>query len=429
MRTPPQNIDSEKIVLGTLLQRSELYDEALLHCKSSDFYLKSHRTIFDAIDADSDAVVVVSRLRDAGLADAGVVSQLAELMDIIPSPSMLATHAGIVREAARKRSFLDSAERLIDSCYSGMPFDHIAAEIESEAFLMSSGVASSEARLIGDIAMEELSSIKNVHDGKVDPGLMTGFADLDFMLSGLQPADLIILAGRPSMGKSALAYNILVNICSAGIPGAFFSLEMSNRANGQRSLSMFSGINSKAFRSKGFISDHQWPKLEHAAGELAKIPLFIDPSAGLSVAEIRSRGRRLFRNNRVKIIVVDYLQMISGKGQSREQEVSHVSRELKAMAKELDIPVIAVAQLNRASEQKTNKRPMISELRDSGGIEQDADIIMLIYRDDYYDQNSRDKGISEVIIGKQRNGPTGVVKLGWVEVTTSFRNLDLAHEV
>ena len=428
-RIPPQNIEAEQAVLGSLILIPEAFDEVRLHVSADDFYRPEHGVIFAHLSPCSDLVVLARDLKESGKLDMiGGPAYLASLTDTVPSATMAVRYAKMVRQESKKRQFISRAARMIDSCYSGGDFDCIVADLESEAFSLSEGLAVEESRHIGDIVRDEAQRVYRIQSGSEEPGIMTGFFDLDFMTSGLHPGDLIVLAGRPSMGKSALAFGILNNIGRKGVPCGAFSLEMSAQMNGQRTLSAFAGINSKLLHTRGQVRDEHWDRINSAVKSIDRMPVFIDCSGGLHVAEIRSRARRMARKHGVKVIVADYLQMIAGEGKSREQEVAHVSRELKAMAKELAVPVIAVAQLNRAAETKADKRPALSELRESGQIEQDADVVMLVYRDEYYTKdNCREKGVAEVDIAKQRNGPTGVVKLAWHSHTATFHSLETYH--
>lgn len=428
-RLPPQNIEAEKAVLCAMMLSPEIYDCVRMIISSGDFFKPGHQEIFKAIETtNGDILTVANYLKDAGALDAvGGPAYLSDIIDVsIPSETLAQQHAKIVRDESKKREFIIKASEMINTCYSGHDFGNMAEDIEKEAFALSENIATgSESESIGGIVEKAVARLKRISRDGNDPGIMTGFSDIDTMTSGFHSGDLIILAARPSMGKTALAFNILRRLASNKIPVGAFSLEMSKDALGERMLADMSKINSKNIRS-GWISDRQWPVITHASQQFTNMPMFIDDTPSLHISEIRSRARRMKRKHDIQFIVIDYIQFARGDGGNREQEVADISRGLKAMAKELKIPVLALAQLNRGLESRSDKRPMMSDLRESGAIEQDADVITFIYRDDYYNKeaNNTRKGIAEIIFGKQRNGPTGTVELLWKEETCSFENLE-----
>lgn len=426
MKIPPQNIEAEQALIGSILLDPSIYDEARLHVTAEDFYTGKHGMIYKAQGAGGDLIVTCDALKKAGELDlVGGPAYLSELTDCIPSKHEAVRYAKIIREASKRREFIATASDMIADCYQGGDFGYMASEFEKTAFNLAGSLGGvEEAESIGGIIENSVDRLIAITEGGVTPGLMTGLIDFDKMTSGLRPDDLIIIAARPSMGKTALLFNILKNVAEGGTPVGVFSLEMGKEALGDRMLSSATQINSKAIRS-GWINDNHWPTITAAAGYYKTLPLHIDDAPSLHISEMRSRARRMKSKHNIGLIAVDYLQLARGDGGNREQEVSHISRDLKAMAKELHIPVIALAQLNRGLESRPNKRPMLSDLRESGAIEQDADVIAFIYRDDYYnkDANNPLKGVAEIIFGKQRNGPTGTVKLGWQEETGVFTNL------
>ena len=428
MKTPPQNTEAERVLLGSIMLDRSIYDETRLILTDADFFSSKHQAIYKASgEADGDILAVLEVMKEHGtLESSGGMAYLSGLTDIIPSKSDTKRHAKIIKEASRKRRFISRAGELIATCYGGHAFENIAAELEKEAFELSSELGGSdEAEHIGDIIQQTIARVERISNSGQTDGVMSGLLDFDRMTSGFQPDDLVIIAARPSMGKTALVFNMMQNTAKNGCPSGVFSLEMGTQALGDRMLSGATKLNSKTTRN-GWINEKDWPCIAAAGDMFNNLPLFIDDTPALHISEMRSRARRMKRKHNIGLIAVDYLQLARGDGGNREQEVSHISRELKAMAKELHIPVVALAQLNRGLESRADKRPVLSDLRESGAIEQDADVITFIYRDDYYnkDQNNPKKGIAELIIGKQRNGPTGTVELGWQEETATFFNLE-----
>jgi replicative DNA helicase len=425
-RIPPQNIDAEQSVLCSIMLDNNIYDSVRMIISADDFYRPEHVLVFKAVEeTGGDIVSVANHLKDSGKLDrVGGPAYLAEISDkSIPSETLAIQHANIIRDCMKKRTFIAKASDMVNSCYGGLDFSNLAEELEKESFALTEQISTgSEAESIGEIIKRTKKRLETISINGADAGLMTGLSDFDNMTSGLRDSDLIVLAARPSMGKTALAFNLLKRLAGYQIPVGAFSLEMSKDSLGERMLADMTNINSKNIRS-GWISDNQWPVIAKATDEFRSMPLYIDDTPSLHISEIRSRARRMKRKHDIKFIAVDYIQFARGDGGNREQEVADISRGLKAMAKELKIPVLALAQLNRGLESRADKRPMLSDLRESGAIEQDADVITFIYRDEYYNKNSNKKGIAELIFGKQRNGPTGVVELMWREGTCSFHNL------
>jgi replicative DNA helicase len=426
-RVPPQDTEAERHLLGAILLNNDLYDQARTILTGEDFYKPQHRVIFEAIEAGGiDIVLCCSLLNASGkLEMVGGPGYIAALTDLIPTTAAAMAHARLIRESAKKRRFISRALEMAEKCYGDCDFSTMAAELEHEAFSLGSEIGDDEAQAVGPIVRKEIERMEMVGRTELSAGILTGFADFDVMTGGLQPADLMILAARPSMGKSALAMNIARGVCETGIPAGVFSLEMSKAGLGSRVLADVSKTNSKAFMN-GWVGDNGRERVYSAAKHLDALPLYIDDTPALHISEMRSRARRMHRKHGIGLIVLDYIQMARGDGGNREQEVADISRGLKAMAKELNVPVLALAQLSRTCESRTDKRPILSDLRESGAIEQDADIVAFIYRDEYYHTNESNprKGIAELLIRKQRNGPTGTVELRWESSTATFRNLE-----
>ncbi|MDZ4224468.1 MAG: replicative DNA helicase, partial [bacterium] len=405
----------------------------------ADFYRESHRKIYQAMmelyqaNEPSDLVTVTNILKSKGdLERAGGAAFLATLVDQTPTAAHIAHYAKIVREKSILRRLIDGATDIVTKGYS---LERSVEEFLDEAEKIIFEVASTRVQQsffpLKDIVKSSFKTIEQLYEKKqLITGVPSGFKDLDRLTSGLQPSDLLIVAGRPSSGKTAFSLNIMENAaCDSKVPAAIFSLEMSKEQLVQRLLCSRAKVDSYKLRG-GFLSENDWPKLTRAAGALSEAPIFIDDSPMLTVLEMRAKARRLKKEKGLGLLVVDYLQLIraSGRFGSREQEISDISRSLKALAKELHVPVIALSQLNRGLESRQDKRPMLSDLRESGSIEQDADVVMMIYRDEMYNTESPEAGKAEVIIGKQRNGPTGKVQLAFLNQFTRFENLARAAD-
>lgn len=424
-KVPPQNIRAEEALLGAILLNHDFYDQARTVISGEDFYSPKHRVIFGAIEAGAlDIVTACHALNATGkLEEIGGPAYIASLTNVIPTSSGVSAHAKLIREAAKKRRFIQRAGEMIETCYNRFDFDNIAADLEQEAFAMAEAIGDGgEAKHLGPVAREALAKCERIKNGQEQPGVMTGYSDLDAILGGLKPADLAIIAARPGMGKTALAMNIIRRSAQNGTASGIFSLEMNAEQIGVRAIADLSKINSKGIMS-GWVGEDGLSRAYRAADELDALPIYVDDTPALHISEMRSRARRMARKHNVGLIVLDYIQMAQGSGGNREQEVADISRGLKGMAKELKIPVVALAQLNRSLESRADKRPMLSDLRESGSIEQDADVIIFIYRDDYYNKQSQKKGTAEIIIAKQRSGPVGMVEMAWKPETTSFENL------
>jgi replicative DNA helicase len=414
---------------GTMAKAAELLTE-------DDFYRDAHQIIFNAMitlfdkGEPLDLITVSSLLKDNNaLEKVGGPGYLATLTDIVPVAANLSYYAKIVREKAILRKLIQTTTEIAGRCYEEQgDIDALLDEVEQTVFEISRSKSGQAFHALKSVMNTTFKYIEKLYERKEHiTGVPTEYHDFDKMTAGLQPADLIILAGRPSMGKTALAMNMVQNAAHFHkVPVAVFSLEMAKEQLGMRLICSMGRINAQRLRT-GFLKEQDWPKLTRAVGMLSEAPIYIDDTPAISVLEMRAKARRLKTEHNIGMVVVDYLQLMRGRSnvQSREQEISEISRSLKAMAKELNIPVIALSQLNRSLENRPNKRPILSDLRESGAIEQDADVIIFIYRDEVYNkaEDNPRRGIAEVIIGKQRNGPTGSVDLAFLDRFTSFENL------
>jgi len=435
-KLPPQNVEAEQSILGSILLENGSINAALEIINKGDFYNESHRKIFSVIvelsekNEPVDLITLSNALKDRSLLDSiGGTAYLASLVDNVPSAANVANYAKIVKEKAILRGLIGSATEIINSCYeTGSDVDQVLDKAEHSIFEISENKVRPSFYLMKDIIKESFRAIEDLFTRKeLITGVGTGFEKIDDMTSGLQNSDLIIIAGRPSMGKTAFALNIAqFAALETQTPVAIFSLEMSKEQLAFRMLASEARVDSQRLR-KGFLGETDWPKLTTAAGRLSEAPLFIDDTPAITVLEMKAKSRRLKADQGLGLIVVDYIQLMRAGGytNSREQEISEISRSLKALAKELKVPVIALSQLNRKVEDRPNRRPQMADLRESGAIEQDADVIAFIYRDEVYNKSddNPDKGVAEIIIGKQRNGPTGSVKLAFLDKFTTFENL------
>ena len=435
-RIPPQNLEAEQCVLGSILLQQGALVNAVETLTPDDFYRDAHKNIFTAMLAlfdknePQDLITVTNLLKDTGKLEAvGGPAYLASLSDIVPVASNIKFYAKIVRQKSILRRLIQSATEIASRCYEEQDdIDALLDDAEQTIFEISRSKSDQAFQPMKTIITETFKAVEKLFERKeLITGVPSGYDAFDRKTAGLQPSDLIIVAGRPSMGKTALAMNIAQNAAvNSKIPVAVFSLEMSKEQLGMRMLCSVSRVDSHRLRT-GFLKDQDWPRLTRAAGILQESPIFIDDTPALSVLEMRAKARRLKTEHNIGLIVVDYLQLMRGRSSTerREQEISEISRSLKAMAKELHLPVIALSQLNRSLEARPNKRPQLSDLRESGAIEQDADVICFIYRDEVYNKSEDNpkKGIAEVIIGKQRNGPTGTIELAFLGDITTFENL------
>jgi replicative DNA helicase len=440
-RVPPQSLEAEEAVLGGILLDNRAMDAVNEILEIEDFYRESHRKIFRALldlDEDrepADVVTLIDRLQRLGELDAvGGVAAIAELAERTMTAANVKHYARIVKDKAVLRQLGEVATDIVTQTMdSGGAVDQLLEDAEAAVFRLSEGRIGQGFTKVEDVVEDSIHQIEALFErNEAVTGISSGFYDLDKLTSGFQPGDLIIMAGRPSMGKSALAVNCGQYAAQhSGKAVGVFSLEMSKESIVMRMLCAEARVSMGRVRN-GNLFDNDLPRLAAAASRLTQIPFFIDDSPALSVLELRAKSRRLMREHSegLGLIIVDYLQLMRAhqKVDNREQEISLISRSLKALAKELHVPVIALSQLNRGVEMRADKRPMMADLRESGAIEQDADVISFIYRDDFYNKASPEEGIAEVIISKQRNGPQGTAKLGFRKELTLFENLSAREE-
>ena len=439
LRLPQFSMESESSVLGGLLLDNNAWDRVGDLLTEGDFYRHEHRLIFMAVSKlvndskPADVITVFEHLQAQGKAqEVGGIVYLNQLAQYVPSATNIRRYAEIVREKAILRKLLTASDEIATQAQNpqGKPVERILDEAEQKIFAIGEEGSRMKQgfQSLDTLVVDLLDRVQEMADNPMDvTGVPTGFADLDRMTSGLQAGDLVVLAARPSMGKTSFAVNIAEHVAlHEQLPVAIFSMEMGAAQLAVRIVGSIGRIDQGHLRT-GKLTDEEWPRLTEAIERLRNVSLHIDETPGLTPSELRANARRLARQcGKLGLIVVDYLQLMSGSssdGENRATELGEISRGLKALAKELQCPVIALSQLNRSVEQRTDKRPMMSDLRESGAIEQDADIIMFIYRDDYYNKDSREPGVAEIIIGKQRNGPTGTVKLTFLKPLTRFESM------
>lgn len=438
LKIPPHSIQAEQAVLGGLMLDNQTWDSVADKINEEDFYRRDHRLIFNAIaqlaeKQDPFDVVTLSEALEANdeLQNVGGLAYLGTLVKDTPSAANIVAYANIVRDRSVLRQLIHVGTEISDSAFSteGRETAELLENAERNVFKIAEQRQRGQGGFnsIKNLLAKAVDKIETLYEQDGDiTGASTGFTDLDEKTSGLQPADLIIVAGRPSMGKTTIAMNMAENVAlKSGMPVAVFSMEMPGEALAMRMMSSLGRIDQHKVRT-GKLDDDDWPRLTSAINLLAETKLFIDDTPALTPTEVRSRARRLTREHgQLGLIVLDYLQLMQSpsSGDNRVQQISDISRGLKALAKELNVPVIALSQLSRGVEARTNKRPMLSDLRESGSIEQDADLVLMIYRDEYYNPDTPDRGITEVIVTKHRNGPVGTVKLLFEPQFTRFRNL------
>ncbi len=438
LKRPPHSIEAEQSILGGILLDNQVWDKINSKICEDDFYRSEHKVLFRAIstlakkEQPYDVVTLLDTLKSYNdLDDAGGEAYLFELANNTPSVANVSAYADIVREKSVQRQLISVAGDIADSAYNpnGRPVAELLDRAETKVFAIAEqtgGDGGPEA--IKSILVKAVEKIDALfHSGDAITGMATGLSDLDEMTSGLQPADLVIVAGRPSMGKTTLTMNMAEHAAiQAGKPVLVFSMEMPSDSLAMRMMSSLGRIDQHRLRT-GKLDDDDWPRVTSAVHMLSEAKLFIDDTPALSPAEMRARARRLAKEHgQIGLIVVDYLQLMKVPGfgaENRTAEISEISRSLKALAKELHCPLIALSQLNRSLEQRTDKRPVMSDLRESGAIEQDADLICFIYRDEVYNEDSPDKGTAEIIIAKQRNGPIGKVRVAFLGKYTRFEDL------
>ena len=433
-RLPPQNLDAEQAVLGAMLLEEQALVQAAELLDEGAFYKDTHRKIFSTLLAlykatvPVDLLTVTEELKKRNQLDAvGGPSYLATLTSVVPTSANAEHYCRIVKQKAILRDLIRASTQIAAECYDeAHDPDLLLDRAETRIFDIASKKLRRDAVAMKDIIKSSIEMIDTLYQRKgMITGLPTGFVDLDRELAGLQPADLIVVAGRPAMGKSSFALCVAEHVAlqqKAGV--AVFSLEMSKENLVQRLLCSHARINAHNVRT-GMLSTSDWPNLTKAAGKLSEAPIYIDDSPSVSILELRARARRLKSRHDISLIILDYLQLMeeSANAENRQQEISIISRGLKALARELNVPVIAVSQLSRAPERRETFRPRLSDLRESGAIEQDADVVLMLFREDYYNPTDENKGTAELIIAKQRNGPTGTVRLAFINEYTRFESL------
>ncbi|HBR14883.1 MAG TPA: replicative DNA helicase [Candidatus Omnitrophica bacterium] len=434
IRIPPQNIEAEKSVLGSMLIDEEAIGMAVEILDETWFYDDAHRKIYKAVielynsHKNVDLITLCDKLKNDGLLEqVGGVTYLSVLIDFVPTSANVEHYAQIVKEKGVLRRLIHNATQIVSESYEAKGnVEDVVDRAEKLIFEIADLKQKQQSVHIKDLVKESIETIDRLYKRKQHiTGIATGFEKFDAMTSGLQKSDLVIVAGRPSMGKSALAVSMGEKIgieLKEGV--AFFSLEMSKEQLVQRMLCSQARVDAHKLRS-GFLSPSDWPKLTAAAGRLSESKIFIDDTPAISVLELRAKARRLKANYDIQLIVLDYLQLMRSttKSDNRQQEISEISRSLKALARELSVPVIALSQLSRAVESRQDHRPQLSDLRESGAIEQDADLVVLLMREEYYNPTEQNKGVADVIIAKQRNGPVGTIKLAFIKEYMRFENL------
>lgn len=438
-RIPPQNIEAEQAVLGAILLDTESLVTAMERVTSDDFYRGAHQRIFETMielaeaNEPVDLITLTARLQNKQLLEeVGGVTYLSELANAVPTSANVDYYAAIVEEKSMLRRLIRTATQIVSNGYaSADDVGLMLSEAEQRILEISNRRSGSGFISIRDVLMDVFERVEFLYNHKGGAtGIPSGFTDLDKMTSGFQRSDLIIVAARPSVGKTAFALNIAQNVgVRAKETVAIFSLEMGASQLVQRMICAEANVDATRLRT-GHLEADDWEKLTMAIGSLSEAEIFIDDSPSVTVADIRAKCRRLKKEKGLGMILIDYLQLIHGrgKGDNRQQEVSEISRTLKQIARELEVPVIALSQLSRGVEQRQDKRPMMSDLRESGSIEQDADIVAFLYRDDYYDKESEKKNIIEIIIAKQRNGPVGTVELAFLKNFNKFVSLNHTHQ-
>jgi len=433
-RVLPHSVEAEQSVLGAMLMDREAIMAASEIIDSEDFYQHQYGVLFEAMlelyneGKPADLITLQDRLREKDVPpEISSLEFARDLLNAVPTSANIRYYAQIVQEKSMLRKMIKVTEEIANTCYLAKErVDDIMEDTEKKVFNLLQKRTSGDFVPIKDVVLNALDKIELASKNKGSvTGIPTGFVDLDYKTSGMQPSDLVLIAARPSMGKTAFVLNIAQHMAFKNdVTVAIFSLEMSKEQLVNRLFSLESKVDSQSIRT-GNLSDDDWAKLIEGAGIIGKSNLIIDDTPGISVTELRSKCRKYKLEHNLGIIIIDYLQLMTGskKTDSRQQEISDISRSLKEVARELNVPVIALSQLSRAVEQRPDHRPMLSDLRESGAIEQDADVVMFIYRDDYYNKDSEKKNIAEIIIAKQRNGPIGTVELVWLPNYTKFANM------
>lgn len=435
-RILPHSEEAEQSVIGSMMIDRDAIVVASELIAGDDFYNKQYGILFETMvelhNAGSpvDLITLQNRLREKDVPpEVSSLEFVRDLITAVPTSANIKYYADIVAEKSTLRRLIRLNEEIANTCYMGKEnLEVILEETEKKVFQIVQKRNTEEFTPIRQVVMNAMDKIEaaSKNDGYVT-GVATGFTDLDYRTAGMQPSDLVLIAARPSMGKTAFALNIAQHVAfKLGLPVAIFSLEMSKEQLINRMFSLESGVDAQKLRT-GQLNDQDWERLIESAGSIGRSKLVIDDTPGITVPELRSKCRKLKLEHGLSMIIIDYLQLMTGSGRgndSRQQEISEISRALKGIARELNVPVLALSQLSRAVEQRPDHRPMLSDLRESGAIEQDADVVMFIYRDDYYNHDTDKKGVSEIIVAKQRNGPVGTVELAWLPEYTKFANLE-----
>ena len=434
-RVMPNSLEAEQSVIGSMIMDKEAIVVASESLLKEDFYHKQYGILFESMvelfneGQPVDLVTLQNKLKEKDVPpEISSLEYVKDLVTAVPTSANVKYYAEIVKEKAVLRKLIKVTENIENECYLGKEsLDVILADTEKSIFDLLQNRGGGDYVPIKKVVINALEKIELASTTKGNvTGIATGFVDLDYKMAGLQPSDLILVAARPSMGKTAFVLNIAQYVAfHSNLTTAIFSLEMSKEQLVNRLFSLESRVDAQALRS-GNLADSDWEKLIEGAGTIGRSNLIIDDTPGISISELRSKCRKYKLEHDLKLVIIDYLQLMSGSGRnsdSRQQEISEISRSLKALARELNVPVIALSQLSRAVEQRPDHRPMLSDLRESGAIEQDADVVMFIYRDDYYNKDSENKNIAEIILAKQRNGPIGTVNLVWLPQYTKFANM------
>jgi replicative DNA helicase len=438
-RILPHSVEAEQSVIGSMLMDREAITVASEIISADDFYSRQYGILFETMTEMNeegqpvDLVTLQNRLREKDVPpELSSLEFVRDMITAVPTSANIKYYANIVAEKAVLRRLIRLNEEIANTCYAGKEnLEFILEDTEKKMFQLLQKRNTSDFVPIRQIVMNAMDRIESASKNKGSvTGIPTGFTDLDYRTAGMQPSDLVLIAARPSMGKTAFVLNIAQYVAfKKDLPVVIFSLEMSKEQLVNRMFSLESSVDAQKLRT-GQLNDQDWERLIESAGVIGKSKLMIDDTPGISVSELRSKCRKLKLEHGLSMIIIDYLQLMSGSGRSdsRQQEISDISRSLKAIARELNVPVLALSQLSRAVEQRPDHRPMLSDLRESGAIEQDADVVMFIYRDDYYNHDTERKGVSEIIIAKQRNGPIGTVELAWLPEFTKFANLERARK-
>ena len=424
MRIPPHSVEAEQSVLGSILLDKEAMISVSETLVPEDFYKEAHKVIYESMlklynsQSEIDLITLTDELRDQGyLDDIGGIAYITSLSTVVPTTSNIKYYVNIVKEKSISRQLISAANDIINLGYDGSAkVEYVLENAEKKIFDISQERATNDFQPINQVISEALSMLEKLYEEKNDvTGLTTGFRDLNKKINGLQRSDLLLIAARPAMGKTAFALNLVQNAALKGDASvAVFSLEMSKEQLVQRMIASQSTVELKKIKT-GTLADNDWPRITDGMAILSGAKIHIDGTPGIKISELRSKCRKLKIEKGLDLVLIDYLQLMEGEGQneSRQQEIAKISRSLKILAKELDCPVVALSQLSRAPEQRADHRPMLSDLRESGSIEQDADIVMFLYRDEYYNPDTEKKNIGEVIVAKNRHGETGTVELVW----------------